>query len=65
MTSPVGVARIDRQQLRPHPGLFLRRQRARKILSARASNLRLDLGVRGEVQVPLIERGSVASCAQG
>src|SRR5277367_5375001 len=55
----VGVARIDRQQLRPHRALLPRRQRVRTILPARASNLRLDLGIRGEVQVP--RRRSIAA----
>src|SRR5208283_2389302 len=55
----LGVGRINRQQLRPHRAFLLRRQRARAILSARASNLRLDLGIRGEVQVP--RRRSVAA----
>src|ERR1039458_2441591 len=55
----VGVGRINREQLRPHRAFLVRRQRARAILSARASYLRLDLGIRGEVQVP--RRRSIAA----
>src|SRR5580658_9088190 len=48
----VGVRRVYLEQLRPHRAFLLCRQSARAILSARASNLRLDLGIRTQVQVP-------------
>src|ERR1035437_741718 len=55
----VGVGRINREQLRPYRAFLFRRQRACSVLSASASDLRLDLGIRGEVQVP--RRRSIAA----
>src|ERR1017187_7505224 len=55
----VGVGRVNREQLRPYRAFLFRRQRACSVLSASASDLRLDLGIRGEVQVP--RRRSIAA----